>query len=184
MPMLKRIDQTGVPLALARLLVGGMFIYTGVAKAMDPIAFLKEVHEYGILPTDPAYFLTTTAIVLPYLEILCGLTLLLGLWVRGSAAIFLGMLLFFTPAIFFRAWAYYQDGMASTFCGVCFDCGCGTGVVCACRKLAENAGLLALSAIAVFSNSRRFCLSNLFKRRNDPMPAGAQPAEVPVTSGD
>ena len=60
---------------------------------------------------------------------------------------------------------------SDSFCSVNFDCGCGTGVVFVCDKLAENCGLLLLSVVAIVSRSRRFCLSEVFLRRPVPQPA-------------
>jgi len=50
------------------------------------------------------------------------------------------------------------------YCDVRFDCGCGTGEVYICRKLAENAALTLLALLASLSRSRRFCLSAWLSR--------------------
>ncbi|MFQ5414948.1 MAG: DoxX family protein [Phycisphaerae bacterium] len=156
---LRRVDAGGVPLVLARLILGAVFIYMGVVKASDPITFLKNTRLFHILPESPAIYLNTTAIVLPWLEILCGTALLLGVWIRGASALLLGMLLVFTPAIFMRAWGMYHTGDYASFCSIAFDCGCGGGPVNSCLKLAENSGLVFVSLVALLSRSRRFCLT-------------------------
>ncbi len=162
-----RIDATGIPLLLARLGVGGMFAYLAYMKLRDPINFLKLTHEYGILPPDQPLFLNLTAVALPWLEMVCAVALLLGAGRRGAGLLVTGMLLFFTPLLILRAHGLYTaTGSAfATFCAVKFDCGCGTGEVLICPKLAENLALLAGALIALFSTSRRFCLENLFTRR-------------------
>ena len=67
------------------------------------------------------------------------------------------MLLAFYPPLLIRAFdIYHQTGMP--FCDVRFDCGCGTGEVFICSKLAENTVLVLLSLCAVFSRFPRFCL--------------------------
>jgi uncharacterized membrane protein YphA (DoxX/SURF4 family) len=178
--LIRRLDATGVPLLLARLLVGGMFAYLAVMKLRDPMNFLKQVHLYGILPTEPSLYLNLTAAVLPWLELLCGVALLLGVCVRGAALTVNGMLLFFTPVLFLRAWGIYQGGTVGSFCAVKFDCGCGSGEVFICPKLAENVVLQIGALVALFSASRRFCLSALFTRRQRGVDR-ASPA--PATSG-
>ena len=159
--LLARLDNSGVPLLLARLITGGMFLYLGYNKFVEPIDFLKILKEYQILPITPGYYLNTTAIVLPYLEMLCGIALLLGVSVRGAATMLGGMLLFFCPALIYQALSIQEAKGGIPFCDVAFDCGCGTGVVPICGKLVENIILLVGSVIAVFSRSRLYCLSSL-----------------------
>lgn len=166
--LIKRLDATGVPLVLARLGVGGMFAYLAVMKLLDdPFEFLKQIHAYGILPAQPPLFVNLTAAVLPWLELTCAAGLLLGVGVRGAALLFNGMLVFFTPTLLIRAIGIYTDPSSGvgTFCAVRFDCGCGTGEVYICNKLAENLALQLGALIALFSSSRLFCLSAMFTRR-------------------
>lgn len=154
---------------LARLGLGGMFAYLAIMKLRDPIEFLKQVREYGILPTEPPIFLNLTAIALPYLELICAAFLLLGLWRRGAALLLGGMLAFFTPMLLWRAIGIYGEGGVASFCDVKFDCGCGTGEVYICRKVLENVALQLCSLIALFSASNRFSLSaRLARRRSIP----------------
>ncbi|MEW6200194.1 MAG: MauE/DoxX family redox-associated membrane protein [Planctomycetota bacterium] len=167
----RRLDRSGIPLLLARLGVGGMFAYLAIMKIRDPIEFLKQIREYGILPTEPPIFLNLTAVALPYLELLCAALLLIGLWRRGAALVLSGMLAFFTPMLLWRALGIYAGGGVGSFCDIKFDCGCGTGEVYICRKLAENLALQVGALIALLSASHRFCLSALFGRR----PPAAKP---------
>ena len=163
--LIARIDATGVPLLLARLGVGGMFLYLAIMKLLDPIEFLKQIREYHVLPESVPIFLTLTATTLPWLEVLCAMAVLIGFWRRGAALLIAGMLAFFTPMLIWRAAGMVSSGEVATFCGACFDCGCGTGVVCICPKLAENFSLLAGALIVLFSRSNLLCLSRLFAPR-------------------
>jgi putative oxidoreductase len=55
------------------LVVGGIFIYAGVIKALDPNRFAVDIDNYKILP----WFIgVRLAFYLPWLEILCGLALI------------------------------------------------------------------------------------------------------------
>lgn len=140
---------------LARVVLGGLFIYMGVHKAMHPVEFLKLVRQYEILHSP--VLLNLVASTLPWFETFCGVLLLLGLWVRGTALMLLGMLIPFTVVVFLRAMAiYHADGGA--FCAIKFDCGCGAGEVIICRKLLENAVLAALSTGLIFWRGDRLCL--------------------------
>jgi uncharacterized membrane protein YphA (DoxX/SURF4 family) len=87
------------------------------------------------------------AAILPWLEIVCGGLLLVGVAVRGTALVLLLMLLSFTTLLFNRAWVLH-DVQSIALCAVRFDCGCGAGEVLVCRKLVENA-LLSLVAIVL-----------------------------------
>jgi uncharacterized membrane protein YphA (DoxX/SURF4 family) len=140
---------------LARVVLGCLFIYMGLHKAMHPVEFLKLVRQYEILHSP--VLLNIVASTLPWFETFCGVMLLLGLWVRGTALMLLGMLIPFTVVVFLRAMAvYHADGGA--FCAIKFDCGCGAGEVIICRKLIENAVLAALSTGLIFWRGDRLCL--------------------------
>lgn len=176
--LLSRMDQTGIPLLLARLVLGGLFTWMGIAKIIeDPTQFLKLMRQYEALPDSLPYFLNLVAVVLPWIEMLCGLALLLGVAVRGAALVSTAMLALFTPMILLRGLEIYSAGGVS-LCDVNFDCGCGAGVVFLCHKLAENTGLLLLAVLVMFSRSRRFCLiarrppfvASLAMMKNEPVP--------------
>lgn len=149
-----------VPLLLARLLVGGVYVWYGVNKVREPVAFLKALHGYGILPVEPPHSLNLTVVVLPWIEILCGALLLAGAWLRAAGTLLCAMTVVFTVAV-----ALHASGLAAargiSLCGVRFDCGCGVGEVWFCAKLAENLGLIALSAVAVASRSRRWTFEGM-----------------------
>jgi uncharacterized membrane protein YphA (DoxX/SURF4 family) len=146
-------------LAVARLIVGGAFVFMGTLKVSDPVASLKLVRTYEMVPAEPAWMLNGLAATLPWLEIFCGALLLTGLWLRGAATVLLVMLAVFTLAVTRRA-LQIQSADELAFCAIAFDCGCGSGVVNICRKLAENTGLMLLSCVVLASRSRRWCLSS------------------------
>jgi uncharacterized membrane protein YphA (DoxX/SURF4 family) len=126
-----------------RLAVGGFFIYTGAMKAMEPGEFLKVIRAYEL--TEVSLALNMVAATLPWFEIFCGLLLVLGLGVRGTALLLLLLLTPMTAVVLHRALELQEAG-GLAFCAVKFDCGCGTGPVGICRKLAES-GLLIVSGL-------------------------------------
>ena len=65
--------------AAVRSSMGGLFVYLGVHKIGDPVAFLKQIHLYGLFPESPGIFLNSVAIVLPWLEVVAGAALLVGI---------------------------------------------------------------------------------------------------------
>ncbi|MCZ4498065.1 MAG: DoxX family rane protein [Marmoricola sp.] len=64
---------------LARLVVGGVWLYAGALKLGDPEASVAAVRGYQILPTG---FADTVGHVLPMLEVVLGACLVLGLLTR------------------------------------------------------------------------------------------------------
>jgi len=141
----------------ARVILALTFIWMGWNKVSDPVGFLKLIRQYEIIPDGAHVFLNLTAVALPWVEIVCGVLILLGVWIRGTALTLILMLIAFTTAIATRTARIYAAGDVA-LCDIKFDCGCGTGVEYICAKIPENIGLLLLSALALLSRSRRFCL--------------------------
>jgi putative oxidoreductase len=140
---------------LARWLLGAAFIYLGLNKALHPVDFLKLMQQYDI--TQNILFLNCIAAGLPWFEVFCGLLLLLGVAVRGTALTLLLMLVPFTILVFYRA-SILQALQDIPFCAVKFDCGCGTGEEFVCRKLLENCLLVLLSIVLLAGQSCQWCL--------------------------
>lgn len=142
-----RVRVPDIAALLARWLLGGLFIYMGLSKALQPVEFLKLVRQYNI--TDQYLLLNFIASTLPWFEIFCGLLLVLGIGVRASALLLAAMLIPFTLLILRRALAIHA-AQHIPFCAIKFDCGCGVGEVLICRKLLENTLLIVLAAWLVF----------------------------------
>ena len=66
------------------MIVGGIFIYAGAIKALDPIRFSSDIDNYKILPWAIGVRL---AFYLPWLEIFCGLALIARHLYRGGLSI-------------------------------------------------------------------------------------------------
>lgn len=146
------VDAAGV---LARWLLAAVFIYMGLSKALDPVDFLKLLRQYDL--TQSPLLLNSLAAALPWFEVFCGLLLLLGIAVRGTALMLIAMLVPFSALVLHRALLLHA-AMAIPFCAVKFDCGCGGGAEFICRKLLENFLLLLLSALLLAGHGRQFSL--------------------------
>lgn len=140
---------------LARWILGTVFIYAGLNKALHPVEFLKLLREYDL--TQTPLLLNSLAAALPWFEVFCGLLLLAGIAVRGTALTLLLMLAPFTLLVLQRALVLHA-ALAIPFCAVKFDCGCGAGVEFICRKLTENVLLMLLAAGSLAGRGRRFSL--------------------------
>jgi hypothetical protein len=75
--------------------VGGIFIYAGAIKALDPVRFAHDIDNYKILPWTIAAGL---AFYLPWLEIFCGLAVIARRFYRGGLALLILSVLVFLIA--------------------------------------------------------------------------------------
>lgn len=131
---------------VCRVGLGTMFIYAGLAKAIEPVEFLKAIKQYNLL-SNPI-LQTLIAAYLPWFEVFTGLLLVLGIAVRGTGIILLTLLIGFTLLVF-RQGLILQKMTDLAFCSIWFDCGCGTGEVNVCSKLVENVMLIVATIILV-----------------------------------
>jgi putative oxidoreductase len=66
------------------IIIGGLFVYAGAVKVIDPVAFARDVDNYKMLPWSISVRL---GLYLPWLEILCGLALITRVLFRGGVFI-------------------------------------------------------------------------------------------------
>jgi uncharacterized membrane protein YphA (DoxX/SURF4 family) len=94
----------------ARVILGVLFVYASWHKIAAPGDFAQIISNYQILPET---LINPAAILLPWIELVCGICMLMGFLVRGSALILSLLLL-----IFISAMAY------SLLRGLDVTCGC------------------------------------------------------------
>lgn len=126
--------MTRVLVRLLRVVVGAVFVYAGAIKVFNPPEFAVAIENYRMVPLE---LVNLMAITLPWLEVIVGFLLIVGVWVRPSALIVTLLMIVFLIAI----------GQALAR-GLNIDCGCfGTqeGSKIGLRKLGENILLLAAS---------------------------------------
>ena len=97
-------------LLLFRLVLGGLFVYAGAIKALEPLDFAQSIRNYDIVGQALSFF---AALVLPWLEILAGVFLIAGVWTRGAALVISGLLVFFIALT-----------VVTMVRGLDIDCGC------------------------------------------------------------
>ena len=79
----------------ARVALGGIFIYSGVNKLANPGGFVDIVKYYEVLPDSLA---TAYGYALPPVELVIGVLLVAGIFLRSSAVVSILMVLSFTIA--------------------------------------------------------------------------------------
>jgi len=93
-----------------RLVVGGVFIWAGLLKIFDPLGFAQNIANYRVFPQGISFFL---ALFLPWIEVICGVFLIVGI-LRGASSLLLSGLL----SVFLALIAL------TILRGIDIDCGC------------------------------------------------------------
>jgi hypothetical protein len=92
------------------VLVGALFVYAGAVKIGDPARFAGDIQNYHVFPWVVNLPL---AFYLPWLEIFCGLALIVRRCYSGALALVLGLLVVFIGA-----------SIAAKVRGIDISCGC------------------------------------------------------------
>ena len=90
--------------------LGLLFIYASLDKILNPGLFAKSISNYRLLPLP---LLHISAIILPWLELICGIALVINRYQRAAYVIIGSMLLIFILAI-----------TSAMVRGLDFYCGC------------------------------------------------------------
>jgi uncharacterized membrane protein YphA (DoxX/SURF4 family) len=131
---------------LVRVGCGFIFIYASWDKILDPPAFARIIQNYQLLPPAAVH---PVAVVLPWVEAICGLALVSGVGAGGGLAVFTGLMAVFTGALALNAWRGID-----TECG-CFSVAAGATAGRAADDLVRDVLLLAAAAWALAHRVRR-----------------------------
>jgi len=111
---------------VSRLFLGGIFIYAGYTKLENPLQFAAALEGYQLLSPSVVIWVIK---VLPWLEIVLGAALVLGIFIRFTAAFAGGLLVFFIVVM-----------LVTYLRGIETDCGCfGVGEKISPFTLARDA---------------------------------------------
>lgn len=83
--------------AVCRLLLGGVFIYTGLPKLLHPAEFARLAAGYRIIHPE---LVNLFGITMPWVEAIAGAFLVIGILPRSSALVIAGLLAMFIGAAF------------------------------------------------------------------------------------
>ena len=133
---------------IVRVFIGIVFIYASIDKIAAPAQFARIIYNYHIMPAN---LINLLALTLPWIEIVCGILLIVGIYKDGSILIINVMLLVFIIAI-----------SINLYRGINLECGCfsvsSKAKESAIELLLRDIGLLILCIYAYFNRSRRFDL--------------------------
>jgi len=79
-----------------QIALGAIFIAAALPKIADPPSFAHMIYNYRIVPGG---LINLSALVMPWVEVLAGLALILGVWVKPARSIIALLLLVFMIAI-------------------------------------------------------------------------------------
>jgi hypothetical protein len=123
----------------ARLVLGGLFIYSGLSKIGQPYQFAASIQAYQLLPQ---FLVGLAAVFIPWVETVSAVILLAGRKPRSALIIFITLLAIFIIIL-----------MITMFRGLDINCGCG---LLADRRvgwlvLAEDSLLLIMASWLYYS---------------------------------
>jgi putative oxidoreductase len=134
-----------------QIALGLVFIVSALPKIIDPPGFAKAIWLYQLAP---AWAIHPAALVLPWVELLCGLFLCLGIWLRAATSWIAGLLVVFTVALSINLARHHP-----------VDCGCFTTEASTRTQeerlqdmhwaILRDIGLLLLAAQILVANRRK-----------------------------
>lgn len=107
---MRRIVDDDYLTMLVRLAVGVAFIWASAYKIIEPGTFAKSIWYYHMVPGS---LINLMALILPWLELIAGVCLIVGVLYRGSVIAVNGMTIVFILAI-----------SSAIYRGIDIDCGC------------------------------------------------------------
>jgi len=107
---LRRIIDNDFLTMISRLFIGIVFIYASFYKIIEPGTFARSIWYYHLIPGN---LINLAALIMPWLELLCGLALIFGIYYRGAVAWVNIMTVVFIIALY-----------TTIYRGLSIDCGC------------------------------------------------------------
>lgn len=126
-----------------RIVLGGLFVYAGAVKALEPLDFAQNIRNYRLVGQELSFL---AAVILPWVEILAGVFLIAGVWRRGAALTVSGLLVFFIVLT-----------LVTMVRGIDVDCGCFSSLS---RKsgwgvLFEDSAMLLMGLYVLLSPTKK-----------------------------
>ncbi len=123
-----------------RVFLGIIFIYAAVDKIIHPHQFRIIIENYQMMPPLFSHY---AAMFLPWLEVVCGLFLIAGFYVRTSSGLLCGLLAIFIVAL-----------ISAVDRGLDINCGCFTlsaeGSAVSVYRIVEDILMLGMSLYIFF----------------------------------
>lgn len=119
-------------------MLGIVFLFFGIEKIADPAKFSKEIMNYGFFPF---FAVNLIAIILPWIEVLVGLFIILGIRIKSASLISAALMTMFIISV----------GIAMAL-GLDINCGCSAShdLKVGWQKIIENLAYLVISFYLIY----------------------------------
>lgn len=136
-----------------RIAVGFFFIFAGFIKIMDPVGFASSIYNYRLLPDS---VIGLAAVTVPWIELLSGTALLLGVKLKSASLSTASLLALFILAL-----------LVSAARGLNVDCTCfsGASLHTGRQAIAKDLSMLAGALFIYFFDHGRISLARRYAKR-------------------
>ena len=138
---------------IVRFLIGALFVYSSVPHVFNAMGLASSIYNYRLFP---APIIGLSAAIIPWVSLLAGLSLILGVKIRAASFIVSALLVIFMSL-----------AVISVIRGIDIDCGCFSGIARRTNWLTilEDFGMLIGALFIFFFDQARMTLITLIKRQ-------------------
>lgn len=147
---------------LLRVLVGGVFVWSGIVKIAEPDSFIRSLMVYQLFPVAwSGVAVGLIAGILPWIEVGAGAALLLGYKPRTAALILAGLLCVFSGVL-----------LVTVTRGIDIACGCfgSQNDPISWWHFVRNGGLFVSALCIMMQRKHRWTIMSLLERYLHPSP--------------
>lgn len=130
---------------IIRVILGFLFLYASLDKIIYPSKFAEVIYNYRVLPVE---LVNICAILVPWIEIIIGVMLLIGIWIDASAFMLSSITFVFTFLI-----------ISAIFRGLNIECGCfsldAEGSLVSWKRVIEDIFILIGGLYLIWFNWKR-----------------------------
>lgn len=146
---MKKITSNEYLLLVFRIIIACVFILASIQKIMYPASFANSIINYRLVPD---LLINILAVILPWLELICGILLLIGHQVKETILIINILLVSFLILIFI-----------ALLRGLDISCGCfgANSEMVGIRKIIENSILLLGGILLQIYNSKKYSINTI-----------------------
>ena len=182
-----RSKKLSTVLLFLRVLLGGLFVFAAYSKMKPPdpdnpmdnpiLLYSMSVEAFQVLPPQ---LIEAGTFTIPWVEMLAGIMLILGVWTRPASLVLVGLVGTFMWLI--------KDALASG--NIDLNCGCfgGSALLCPETPLSmchfyQDSVMFGIAIVLLLLGSGRFGLEGLVKpKKSDPLPILPKGASAPAFS--
>jgi len=138
---------------IVRLLIGALFVYSAVPHIFNSMGLASSIYNYRLFP---APIIGLSAAIVPWVSLLAGLALILGVKIRAASFIVSVLLVIFISL-----------AVISVIRGIDIDCGCFSGIARRTNWLTilEDFGMLIGALFILFFDQARLSIESLIKKQ-------------------